>query len=220
MSNPSMSQPVNKLAGQLRHRLLLSIEQFQVLDKVMLGKALATAEEMHRSQFRKANKENPQQGAPYIVHPMRVALIIVEELELKEPLAIATALLHDSVEMSGGKLSISQVEESFGRPIAMMVSILTKPSLKPDTPFVEREQKLKIYRERISHASVETKLVKLADRLDNLRDSQDILDKGFQMRYLKETRDFYLPMAEFTDPYLQDEMLVACDNLEKAIKFG
>jgi len=186
----------------------------------MLGKALATAEEMHRTQFRKANKENPQQGAPYIVHPMRVALIIVEELELKEPLAIATALLHDSVEMSGGKLSISQVEESFGRPIAMMVSILTKPSLKPDTPFVEREQKLKIYRERISHASVETKLVKLADRLDNLRDSQDILDKGFQMRYLKETRDFYLPMAEFTDPYLQDEMLVACDNLEKAIKFG
>jgi len=215
-----MSQPVNKLAGQLRHRLLLSIEQFQVLDKVMLGKALATAEEIHKAQFRKANKESPQQGAPYIVHPMRVALIIVGELELREPLAIATALLHDCVEMSAGKLTISQVEESFGRPIAMMVSILTKPSLKADTPFVEREQKLKIYRERISHASVETKLVKLADRLDNLRDSQDILDKGFQMRYLKETRDFYLPMAEFTDPYLQDEMTVACDNLEKAIKFG
>ncbi|MBS1994420.1 MAG: bifunctional (p)ppGpp synthetase/guanosine-3',5'-bis(diphosphate) 3'-pyrophosphohydrolase [Cyanobacteria bacterium SZAS LIN-3] len=220
MSNSSTSQPVNKLAGQLRHRLLLSIEQFPVLDKVMLGKALATAEEIHKAQYRKANKENTQQGAPYIVHPMRVALIIAEELELKEPLAIATALLHDSVEMSGGKLSISQVEETFGRPIAMMVSILTKPSLKADTPFLEREQKLKIYRDRISHASVETKLVKLADRLDNLRDSYDILDKGFQMRYLKETRDFYLPMAEFTDPYLQDEIAVACDHLEKAIKFG
>jgi guanosine-3',5'-bis(diphosphate) 3'-pyrophosphohydrolase len=220
MSIPPTSQPANKLAGQLRHRLLLSIEQFQVLDKVMLGKALATAEEIHRGQYRKANKENPQQGAPYIVHPMRVALVIVEELELKEPLAVATALLHDCVEMSNGKLTISQVEETFGRPIAMMVSILTKPALKADTPFVERDQKLKIYRERISHASVETKLVKLADRLDNLRDSQDILDKGFQMRYLKETRDFYMPMAEFTDPYLVDEMGVACERLENAIKFG
>jgi len=220
MSIPPTSQPLNKLAGQLRHRLLLSIEQFQVLDKVMLGKALATSEEVHRSQFRKANKENPQQGAPYIVHPMRVALVIVEELGLKEPLAIASALLHDSVEMSGGKLSIGNVEESFGRPIAMMVSILTKPPLKADTPFIEREQKLKIYRERVSHASVETKLVKLADRLDNVRDSQDILDKGFQMRYLKETRDFYLPMAESTDPYLYEEMEAACDRLENAIKFG
>jgi (p)ppGpp synthase/HD superfamily hydrolase len=220
MSIPPTSQPINKMAGQLRHRLLLSIEQFPVLDKVMLGKALATAEEIHTAQFRKPNKQNPQQGAPYICHPMRVALIIVEELELKEPLAIATALLHDTVEMSNGKLTIGKVEEVFGRPIAMMVSILTKPSLKADTPFVEREQKLKIYRERISHASVETKLVKLADRLDNLRDSIDILDKGFQMRYLKETRDFYLPMADFTDPYLYDEMGIACERLENAIKLG
>jgi GTP pyrophosphokinase len=220
MSNSPTSQPTNKTAGQLRHRLLLSIEQFQVLDKVMLGKALATAEEVHRSQFRKPNKENPKQGAPYIVHPMRVALIIVEELGLKEPLAIASALLHDSVEMSGGKLTISNVEESFGRPIAMMVSILSKPPLKADTPFVERDQKLKIYRERIAHASVETKLVKLADRLDNVRDSQDILDKGFQMRYLKETKDFYLPLAETTDPYLQEELELACGRLENAIKFG
>ncbi len=220
MSIPPTSQPIDKLAGQIRHRLLLAIEQFQVLDKVMLGKALSTAEEVHRGQCRKANKQSPTQGAPYIVHPMRVALVIVEELALKEPLAVATALLHDSVEMSNGKLSIGQVEESFGRPIAMMVSILTKPALKADTPFVEREQKLKIYRERISHASVETKLVKLADRLDNLRDSQDILDKGFQMRYLKETRDFYMPMAETTDSYLVDEMGVACERLENAIKFG
>jgi GTP diphosphokinase / guanosine-3',5'-bis(diphosphate) 3'-diphosphatase len=220
MSIPPTSQPVNKLAGQLRHRLLLSIEQFPVLDKVMLGKALATAEEVHLGQYRKVSKENPQQGAPYIVHPMRVALVIVEELELKEPLAVATALLHDCVEMSNGRLTISHVEESFGRPIAMMVSILTKPPFKADTPFVEREQKLKIYRERIFHASVEAKLVKLADRLDNLRDSQHILDKGFQMRYLKETRDFYMPLAETTDQYLLDEMGVACERLENAIKFG
>ena len=187
MSIPPTSQPVNKLAGQFRHRLLLAIEQFQIVDKIMLGKALATAEEIHRDQYRKANKENPRQGAPYIVHPMRVALVIINELELKEPLAVATALLHDCVEMSDGKLTIGQVEESFGRPIAMMVSILTKPALKADTPFLERDQKLKIYRERISLASVEAKLIKPGNRLDNLRDSEDILDKGFQMRYLKET---------------------------------
>lgn len=177
-------QPVNKLAGTLRHRLLLAIESFKVLDKVMLGKALTLAEETHAKQTRRPTKENPTQAAPYIVHPMRVALIITEELELKEPIAIAAALLHDTVEASNGKVTIAYIEEHFGRPIAMMVSILTKPTFKETATKEEKQQKLRIYHERISQASVETKLVKLADRLDNVRDAAELLDKGFQLRYL------------------------------------
>ncbi len=147
MSIPPTSQPANKLAGQLRHRLLLPSERFQVLDESRCwSKDLAASrrEVHHQPISLGASKESHSAGLRCTSSiPMRVALVIVEELGLKEPLAIASALLHDSVEMSGGKLTISNVEESFGRPIAMMVSILTKPPLKADTPFVEREQKLK-----------------------------------------------------------------------------
>ena len=213
-------QPVNKLAGTLRHRLLLAIESFKVLDKVMLGKALTLAEETHAKQSRRPTKLNPNQAAPYIVHPMRVALIIAEELELKEPIAIAAALLHDTVEVSNGKVTIAYIEEHFGRPIAMMVSILTKPSFKETETKVEKEQKLKTYHERISQASVETKLVKLADRLDNVRDATELLDKGFQLRYLEQTRAFYLPIADASDSYLFDELSIACERLEHELKYG
>lgn len=212
-------QPLNKLAGTLRHRLLLSIEQFRVLDKVMLAKALTLAEETHAKQSRKPTRENRNEGAPYIVHPMRVALIITEELELREPIAVAAALLHDTVEASKGKVSIAQIEEQFGRPIAMMVSILTKPTFK-ETDKNEQEQKLKIYHERITQASVETKLVKLADRLDNVRDACNLLDKGFQLRYLEQTRKFYLPIADNSDSYLYDELAIACERLEHELKYG
>ncbi|MBK7840176.1 MAG: bifunctional (p)ppGpp synthetase/guanosine-3',5'-bis(diphosphate) 3'-pyrophosphohydrolase [Candidatus Obscuribacter sp.] len=220
MPSPLAPQPIDKLAGSLRHRFLLAIEPLKVMDKVMLGKALSLAEEVHKQQTRRPSRSNPSKAAPFIVHPLRVSLIIVEELELKEPIALAAALLHDVVEMSQGKVTIGQIEESFGRPIAMMVSILTMPPGTANLASTERDQKLKIYQERIQHASVETKLVKLADRLDNTREAQDLLDKGFQQKFLDEGRSFYLPLAENTDNYLCEELALALDALEKAIKFG
>lgn len=213
-------QPTDKLAGSLRHRLLISIEPLRVVDKVMLGKALSLAEEVHAGQLRMPGRENPKKPAPYIVHPMRVALVIIDELELKEPIALAAALLHDCVEMSNGKITIGMIEERFGRPIAMMVSILTKPTINKSASVAEKEQKLKIYLDRISHASVESKLVKLADRLDNTREAAGLLDKGFQQRYLEETKSFYLPLAETTDAYLYDELAVAVQNLEQQLHYG
>ena len=84
----------------------------------------------------------------------------------------------------------------------------------------EKEQKLKTYHDRISQASVETKLVKLADRLDNVRDATELLDKGFQLRYLEQTRAFYLPIADASDSYLFDELSLACERLEHELKYG
>jgi (p)ppGpp synthase/HD superfamily hydrolase len=217
---PTTSASPNNQAGALRHRLLLGIENFKVTDKVMIGKALSLAEQIHGKESRRTPKFTPTKPAPYIVHPMRVALIILEELELKEPIAIASALLHDVVESSKGKTSIGSLEESFGRPTAMMVSILTKPPMTATDTAVEKEQKLNTYYGRISHASVEAKLVKLADRLDNTRDALDLLDKAFQQKYLEETRKIYLPLAEQTDSYLYDELILACQRLEHDIKFA
>lgn len=220
--SPTSPQPTDKLAGTLRHRLLLAIETLRVVDKVMLGKALSLAEQVHSGQTRRParNVSNPKHASPFIVHPMRVALIILEELELKEPLALAAALLHDTVEMSAGKVTIGSIEEAFGRPIAMMVSILSMPPLAANASKQERDRILKIYQDRIFNASVETKLVKLADRLDNTREAAELLDKSFQQKMLDEGKSFYLPLAETTDAYLMEELSLALEALEKRIKFG
>lgn len=217
---PIDPQSANNPAAALRYRLLTNIEQFDVIDKVMLGKALSLAEDTHSGQTRRQRRSNPQQNLPYIVHPMRVALLIMEELDLKEPIAVATALLHDTVELSAGRVTISYLEEKFNQPIAMMVSILTKPALKESMSQAEKDQRLNIYRERLVNSSVESRLVKLADRLDNTREAADLLDKGFQQRYLEETRSFYLPMSDNTDAYLFEQLAKACDKLENQLKFA
>lgn len=217
---PTVPQPGNNLATALRHRLLAAIEQFDVMDKVMLGKALSLAEETHAGQTRRPGRSALMQNMPYIVHPIRVALLIMEELDLQEPIAVATALLHDTVELSAGRVTISYLEDNFSQAVAMMVSILTKPQLKETMTQAEKDQRLNIYRERLVNASVESRLVKLADRLDNTREAVELADKGFQQRYLAETRSFYLPLAENTDAYLCEQLTKACSKLEEQIKYG
>ena len=102
----------------------------------------------------------------------------------------------------------------------MMVSILSIPQASKNASDQERQRLIKMYQDRITHASVETKLVKLADRLDNTREAADLLDKAFQQRMLDEGKGFYLPLAETTDSYLYEELGIALENLEKNIKFG
>lgn len=220
MSTSSPSDSANNLAASLRFKLLKAIEHFDVMDKVMLGQALSLAEETHAGQTRRPGRLPSQQKVPFIVHPIRVALVIMQELDLQEPIAVAAALLHDTVELSGGRVSISYLEEHFSQPVAMMVSILTRPQVKESMSQAEKDQRMNIYRGRLVNASVESRLVVLADRLDNTREAVELLDKGFQQKYLAETRGFYLPLAENTDAFLSEQLQKACDKLEEQIKFG
>ena len=102
----------------------------------------------------------------------------------------------------------------------MMVSILSKPQISSQATQIERDQKLNTYHDRISHSSVETKLVKLASRLDNVREARELADKRWQQAYLDETRKVFVPIAENTDSYLHDELIIHCQRLENDIKFG
>ncbi len=142
---------------------------------------------------------------------MRVALILFEELGLRDTDALCAALLHDVVEDGNGRVTTSDLEKKFGRIIALMVSVLTKPN--PDKK-IPREVQLKTYHERIMQAAIPTRLVKLADRLDNMRDAIECNDVVFQKRYLIETREEYIPIAEATDEYIHAELIGLCDKLE------
>ncbi|MBZ0185866.1 MAG: HD domain-containing protein, partial [Candidatus Obscuribacterales bacterium] len=119
-----------KIVGTLRHRLVLLIDQYKPSERQLLQNALSRAEEIHEDQYRRAIIVSVKRGLPYIAHPMRVALIIMEELEVKDIVAIAGALLHDVVEAKRKKISIADIEKDFGRSIAMMVSILTRPEVE------------------------------------------------------------------------------------------
>ena len=202
------------LRGEIRHRLMLQVDELQHAKRVLLTRALALAETIHEGQFRKPSKLDPELREPYIVHPMRVALILFEELGLKDTEAICAAILHDVVEDSNGRVTTSDLERKFGRVIALMVSVLTKP---PADKKISREDQLKTYHERIAQAAIPTRLVKLSDRLDNMRECINCNDIKFQQRYLIETRAEYLPIAEETDAYIYGELVGLCDKLEEIL---
>jgi (p)ppGpp synthase/HD superfamily hydrolase len=203
---------MTKIAGTIRHKLLLEIDLLKAPSRIQINDALALAEKIHEGTFRRPSKTDA--ATPYIVHPMRVALILLQELQMKDPEAIMGALLHDVVEESDRSVSISELEKRFGRAVALMVSILTKPVSNENMP---PDQLLYFYHARIKGANLQTRLVKLADRLDNVREAADSVDTQFQERYLKETKEFFLPFAEDTDRYLYKELLAACSKLESAL---
>ncbi len=216
MSDPKKS----KLTGTVRHRLMLIVDDFKQTDKKILEKALSFAEEAHQKQYLRPTREKPDKGEPYIVHPMRVALILLEEVEIKDVIAVGSALLHDVIEAKRENISVSDIEKEFGRPIAMLVSILTKP---PMPPYIEEEEKasrLTMYHRRIEQATVMVRIVKLADRLDSVRNATEWADRKMKEDYLKETRDFYVPLAEKSDDYLHEELISACEQLEIDLKFN
>src|SRR5579883_3161809 len=85
-----------RLQGTIRHRLILAFEQFRHAERLFLMKALSFSESTYDKQYRRPTKSFSK-GVPFIVHPMRVALILIEEIEMRDIGAIASALLHDVV---------------------------------------------------------------------------------------------------------------------------
>jgi (p)ppGpp synthase/HD superfamily hydrolase len=138
----------------------------------MLGpkfdEALALAADLHRDQIR---KDAP---IPYISHLMAVAGIVLEanayhEMDNLEDVAIG-ALLHDSIEDKGDRITLDEIRERFGETVERIVAecsdaiVTTKGEKKP--PWKDRKEK---YVAKIASKSQETLLVSCADKLHNAR---------------------------------------------------
>lgn len=203
------------LTSEIKLKLTTKLKDLEPSKKELLQRALELAEKTHQGQFRKPPKNEPELVVPYIVHPMRVALILIDELKVHDLEPICAAVLHDVVEDSDGKVTTHDIEQSFGRPVALMVSVLTKPAHDKK---ISREMQLKTYHDRVAQSSTPTRMVKLSDRLDNMRDALGCNDLTFQKRYLVETRHEYLPIAQATDDYLYQELVGLCDKLECEIQ--
>lgn len=205
-----------KYAGSIRHRLMLLVDEFAHADRIFFQNAVTLAEEAHQQQYRRP-MDTYYKPVPYIVHPMRVVLILLEELEIKDMICLTSAMLHDVIESNREKYTVAEMERRFGRPIAMMCSIMTKPEIDDFVSDEEAEARMTTYYRRLEQASVGARLVKLADRLDSVREAAEWSDRPTQERYLAETKAAYIPFAEATDSLLHEELISACEELEAVL---
>lgn len=198
----------------VREKLVAEIFYFGPSGRELLTRALELAESAHDGQFRKVGSAGKDERDPYIIHPMRVALVLLEEVNSREVQVIASAILHDVIEDTKGRITREKLEMSFGKEIADMVQLLSKPpkdgSLSP--------QQLEDYHRQVSTAPRAVRMVKCADRLDNMRDIIRLDNKEYQTRYLSETREAYLPLAKDTDEYFYSQLSEVSNRLEAMLQ--
>jgi guanosine-3',5'-bis(diphosphate) 3'-pyrophosphohydrolase len=153
-------------------------------DEALLDKAYVYAMQAHGKQFRAS-------GDPYFAHPLEVAAILTD---LKLDVAtIATALLHDTVEDT--LVTLDDIRANFGEEIAGLVDGVTK--LSQLELFSERTKQAENFRKLMLAMSndIRVLLVKLADRLHNMRTIGFISDPAKRRRIAQETLDIYAALA-------------------------
>ncbi len=152
-------------------------------DKNLIRNAFEMAAEAHKTMRRKS-------GEPYILHPIAVAKICVEEIGLGVRSTIC-ALLHDTVEDTD--LSLEDLEREFGNEIARIVDGLTKISNVID---VNASQQAENFKKILLTLTDDPRviLIKLSDRLHNMR-TLDSMKREKQLKISSETVYVYAPLA-------------------------
>ena len=155
------------------------------LNPKTLSKAYDFALKAHEKQKR-------DEGSPYIIHPVAVANILTD-LKL-DSATIATGLLHDTIEDTHA--TYKTIEKEFGREVADLVDGVTKISAYENQ--AASDSKAENFRKLILATSKDIRvlLVKLADRLHNMRTIQFVTKKEKQIRKAKETMEIYAPLAD------------------------
>jgi guanosine-3',5'-bis(diphosphate) 3'-pyrophosphohydrolase len=152
-------------------------------DVALVERAFAFSEHAHQGQFRKS-------GEPYITHPLAVASILSQwRLDAQ---GLAAALLHDVMEDT--KVTKTEIESSFGKPVADMVDGVSKLD---QIEFQTREDaQAESFRKMLLAMAQDVRviLIKLADRLHNMR-TLDAMAPTHRERIARETLDIYAPIA-------------------------
>ncbi len=157
---------------------------YPTADEALLNRAYVYAMKMHGSQTRAS-------GDPYFSHPLEVAGILTD-LKL-DPATIVTALLHDTIEDTDA--THEEIAGLFGEEIAQLVDGVTKLTRLELTN--EESKQAENFRKLILAISKDVRvlLVKLADRLHNMRTLEHIKKPETRRRIAQETMDIYAPLA-------------------------
>lgn len=143
-------------------------------------KALKAAERWHKGQHRSGSK------APYMTHIYHVVTILIEELGVTNPKILAAGALHDVVEDCG--VTVSELRRKFGRDVSGIVESESENS------FPNR----KLYMDHFRTAPKSVLLVKVSDRIDNLRyiSPKTTWPIDHRVRYILEAERYILPIAK------------------------
>lgn len=147
--------------------------------------ALDFAVRLHAGQKRKSNE-------PYIIHPLSVAQILSQDLGVRDPLILASALLHDVVE-DVPDISLDDIQQEFGNVVAELVDGCTKMSLQR----LDRTTLVDLTHSKLllsSSRRLGILLIKMADRLHNIK-TLEFSKKSKQRRIALETIEIYAPLA-------------------------
>jgi GTP diphosphokinase / guanosine-3',5'-bis(diphosphate) 3'-diphosphatase len=143
----------------------------------LLLKALAFAAHKHRDQRRK-----DREASPYINHPIALANVLVNEGGVSDIDVLCAALLHDTLEDTA--TSHQELAAAFGARIAGIVAEVT------DDKNLPKAERKRMQIEHASGLSREAKLVKLADKICNLRDVAERPPEGWDLARRREYFDW------------------------------
>lgn len=146
-----------------KFRKLVS-ENFGPDDVKKILAALKFAQQAHKGQRR-------DEGEAYIVHPIRVAINLVELVGTWDADVVVAALLHDVVEDCG--VRVATLGKRFGRRVARFVAALTRKVVRRESEDEKERRKIEKLA-ALKDAPFEARLIKCADFLDNIRCAADV----------------------------------------------
>lgn len=178
-----------------------AVQNFPKEEKFKVLNALEVATKYHQSQKRK-------NGDVYILHPIRVALILIKEAGQKDEDSICAALLHDVIEDTA--IRPDEIKEDFGVNVLNLVENL---STKKEEPFSD-------YMYRIYESDEATILIKFCDRLDNARDMLLVAasEPAFVEDQITKIETYFLPFASKNLPYFENQLLYNIAEARKLLR--
>ncbi|HZO87010.1 MAG TPA: HD domain-containing protein [Chthonomonadaceae bacterium] len=185
-------------------------------DRSQLEAAYALAARAHSNQWRRVASGVPP--VPYIVHPLRVACILAEEWGCRDRRALTACLLHDVLEdvpEADRARYAQEIRKVAGKEVHDAIWTLTKPAPGPAEVKAARDAR---YFSELRNAPRWVRLIKCADRVDNLRDARAWGDKAFWERYSSETIGWHLYLARETAPIAEVALFGALVAGERDIR--
>ncbi|MEV7277697.1 HD domain-containing protein [Streptomyces sp. NPDC093111] len=170
------------------------------LDRVLtiLGAAAWSMDEQSRARVAGAlaltvfDGHTRDQGTPYLEHPLAVVTVLRAEIRVSHPETLLLALLHDALEVAPESEAL--LTQHLGGPFTAGLRAMTADHRLEQRPKAAGDET----RWRFKQAALppEDLLVRLADRLHNLRDLAASPNADRRRRFLQSLEDFYLPLAD------------------------
>lgn len=187
---------------KLNFMKLLKLFEDSIEDVVAITRAFSIAYVIHSGKF-----YDNIRSEPYINHTLRVALILANELKVKDKDVIIAAILHDAFE----KTYTNPFQEDFlKKTIGDKALNLILSTIKFNIKDMESNEYCKL----VLKSSKIVRYLLLANRLDSIRVLKSSVHKDKIQRFKKETQEYFLPIANLTDDNLVFKLSVAMYELK------